>query len=83
MCLFILIRVERVEKSKLVQDMEPVAIPKHVKDDLDATLKSNVDSQFLGGVGQLQWLQSQANPLLSICHLSCKAGQLLPTVMIS
>ena len=43
--------------SKFVQEMEPVAVPKLVKDDLD--------SQFRGGVGQLQWLQLQGNPLLS------------------
>ena len=51
--------------SKFVQKMEPVAVPKHVKDDLDAPLEANVHSQFRGGVGQLQWLQLQGNPLLS------------------
>ena len=45
--------------------MEPVAVPKHVKDDLDAPLETSVHSQFRGGVGQLQWLQLQGNPLLS------------------
>ena len=50
--------------SKFAQEMEPVADPKHVKDDLDAPLEANVHSQFRGGVGQLQWLQLQGNPLL-------------------
>ena len=39
--------------------------PKHVKDDLDAPLEDSVHFQFRGGVGQLQWLQLQGNPLLS------------------
>ena len=55
----------KISMSKFVQDMEPVAIPKHVKDDLDAPLEANVHSKFRGGVGQLQWLQLQGNPLLS------------------
>ena len=45
--------------------MEPVTVPKHVKHDLDAPLEANVHTQFRGGVGQLQWLQLQGNPLLS------------------
>ena len=52
--------------SKFLQEMESVAVPKHVKDDLDAPLEANVHSQFRGGVGQLQWLQLQGNPLLRI-----------------
>ena len=55
----------KISMSKFVQEMEPVAVPKHVKDDLDAPLEANVHSQFRGGVGQLQWLQLQGNPLLS------------------
>ena len=51
----------KISTSKFVQDMEPVAVPKH----LDAPLEANVHSQFRGGVGQLQWLQLQGNPLLS------------------
>ena len=51
--------------SKFVQEMEPVAVPKHVKDDLDAPVETSVHSQFRGGVGQLQWLQLQGNSLLS------------------
>ena len=54
----------KISMSKFAQEMEPVAVPKHVKDDLDATLEANVHSQFRGGVGQLQWLQLQGNPLL-------------------
>ena len=50
--------------SKFAQEMEPVAVPKHAKDDLEAPLEANVHSQFRGGVGQLQWLQLQGNPLL-------------------
>ena len=55
----------KISMSKFVQKMEPVAVPKHVRDDLDAPLEANVHSQFRGGVGQLQWLQLQGNPLLS------------------
>ena len=54
----------RIPMSKSVQEMEPVGVPKHVKDDLDAPLEASVHSQFRGGVGQLQWLQLQGNPLL-------------------
>ena len=45
--------------------MVPVAVPKHVEDDLDAPLEADVHSQFRGGVSQLQWLQLQGNPLRS------------------
>ena len=55
----------KISMSKFAQEMEPVAVPIHVKDDMDAPLKENVDSQFRGSVGQLQWLQLQGNPLLS------------------
>ena len=55
----------KISMSKFVPEMEPVAVPKHVKDDLDAPLETSVHSQFRGGVGQLQWLQLQGNPLLS------------------
>ena len=48
-------------------EMEPVAVPKHVKDDLDAPLEPSVHSQFRAGVGQLQWLQLQGNPPV-VCH---------------
>ena len=55
----------KISMSKFVQEIQPVSVPKHVKDDLDAPLEANVLSQFRGGVGQLQWLQLQGNPLLS------------------
>ena len=55
----------KISMSKFVQEMEPVAFPKRVKDDLDAPLEANVHSQFRGGVGQLQWLQLKGNPLQS------------------
>ena len=55
----------RSPSQKFVQGMEPVAVPKHAKDDLDAPLEATVHSQFRGGVGQLRWLQLQGNPLLS------------------
>ena len=54
-----------ISMSKFFQEMEPVDVPKHVTDDLDAPLEANVHSPFRGGVGQLQWLQLQSNPLLS------------------
>ena len=44
----------KISMSEFVQEMEPVAVPKHVKDDLDAPLETSVHSQFRGGVGQLQ-----------------------------
>ena len=44
---------------------KPVAVPKHVKDDLDDPLEAHVHTQFRGGLGQLQWFQLQGNPLLS------------------
>ena len=50
--------------SKFAQEMEPVPVPKHAKDDLEAPLEANVHSQLRGGVGQLQWLQLQGNALL-------------------
>ena len=55
----------KISMSKFVQEMEPVAVSRHVKDDLGAPLEGNVHSQFRGGVGQLQWLQLPGNPLLS------------------
>ena len=47
----------KISMSKFVQEMEPVSVPEHVKDDLDAPLQANVHS--------LQRLQMQGNPLLS------------------
>ena len=55
----------KISVSKFVEEMEPVAVPKHVKDDVDAPLETSVHTQFRGGVDQLQWLQLQGNPLLS------------------
>ena len=55
----------KITMSKFAQEMEPVAVPKHVKDDMHAPLEANVHSQFRGGVGQLQWLRLQGNQLLS------------------
>ena len=54
-----------ISMSKFAQEMDPVSVPKHVKDDLDAPLEANVHSQFRAGVGQLQWWQMQGDPLLS------------------
>ena len=34
----------KISMSKFVQEMEPVAVPKHVEDDLDAPLEANVHS---------------------------------------
>ena len=72
----------KISMSKFVQEMEPVSVPKHVKDDLDAPLEANVHSQIRGGVGQLQWLQLQ----IYVCRLpleSCRADLRLPMFMIS
>ena len=72
-----------ISMSKFAQEMEPVTVPKHVKDDLDAPLESTVHTQFRGCVGQLQWCSCKE---IHSCRLpleSCKAGLRLPTVMIS
>ena len=37
-------KIHQDSMSKFVQEMEPVAVPKHVKDDLDAPLEANVHS---------------------------------------
>ena len=57
-----------ISMSKFVQDMEPVAVPKHIREDLDAPLEANVDS--------ISWR-------CQLPLESCKASQRLPTVMIS
>ena len=44
----------KVSISKYAQEMEPVAVTKHVQDHLDAPLEANAHCQFRGGVGQLQ-----------------------------
>ena len=41
----------KISMSKFVQDMEPIAVPKHVKDDLVAPLEASVHSKFRGRVG--------------------------------
>ena len=46
--------------SKFAQEIEPVAVPKHVKDDLNAPLEANVHSQFR--------LQLQKKPTPVVCH---------------
>ena len=51
--------------SKLVQEMEPIAVPKHVKDDLDASLKQAYTLNFVEVSVRPQWLPLQGNPLLS------------------
>ena len=73
----------KIFMSVFVHDMKAVAVFKHVKDDLDAPLEANVNSQCRGGVGQLQWVQMQGNPFLLFATESCKAGHRLPVVMIS
>ena len=45
----------KISMSKFVQEMEPAAVPKHVKDDSDAPMEASVHSQFRGGFGQLQF----------------------------
>ena len=59
----------KISMLKFVQKMEPVSVPKHVKDDVDAPLEANVHSQFRSGVGLLQWLQMQRNPILSFANI--------------
>ena len=64
----------KISMSKFVHDMEPVPVPKHVKDDLVAPLKANVHSQFRGGVGQLQWLHLQGNLSLATGILQSRSA---------
>ena len=66
---------------KFAQVMEPVAVPKHAKDDLDAPLQANVHSQFR--VGQLQLLQLQGNPLLTVATGTLQSRSANPMVVIS
>ena len=68
----------KISMSKFVQELEPVAVPRHAKDDLDAPLEANVHTQFRGGVGQLQWLQLQRNPLLSFATGSLQSRSAAP-----
>ena len=71
----------KISMSKFVQYLEPIAVPKHVKD--DAPLEAHVHSQFRGGVGQLQLLQMQGI-LCCRSHLeSCRVDQPRPMAMIS
>ena len=55
----------KISMSMFSQEMEPVAVPKHAKDDLDAPLEGKRTLSISWCVGQLQWLQLQGNPLLS------------------
>ena len=50
----------KISVSKFAQEIEPVAVPKHVKDDLNAPLEANVHSQFR--------LQLQKKPTPVVCH---------------
>ena len=74
----------KISMTKFVQEVEPVAVPKHVKDDLDAPLEANVQSQFRGGIGQHQWFQLQRNPFLSFATGILQSKSLpLAMIMIS
>ena len=74
----------KISMSKFVQEMEPVAVPKHVKDDLDAPLETSVPLS-------ISWRCRSASVVavarkIHSCRLpleSCRAGPQLPTVMIS
>ena len=71
-----------ISMSKFVQEMEPVAVPKHVKDDLDVPLEANVHTQFRGLVS----FNGCSCKEIHTCRLlleSCRAGLRLPRVMIS
>ena len=52
--------------SKFAQEMEPVAVPKHVKDDLDAPLEANVHSQFRGLSASVVAVARKFTPV--VCH---------------
>ncbi len=51
--------------SQCVDAMEPVTTPKEVHGNLDESLNPHLHSQCRGGVGQLQRLQTQGNPLIA------------------
>ena len=56
----------KISMSKFVQDMEPIAVPKHVKDDLDAPVEAREVSVSFSGCSRREIL---------CCHLpleSCK-----------
>ena len=55
----------RVSMGQYVDAMETVAIPKEVRAEPDTPLSPMLHSQYRGGVGQLQWLQMQGNPIIA------------------
>ena len=72
----------KISISKFVQEMEPIAVLNHVKDDLEAPLAANVHSQFRGSVS----FSGCSCKEIHSCRLPlepCKAGPRLPKVMIS
>ena len=48
-----------------MDELELANIPKEVRNDPGTELPPRLHSQYRGGVGQLQWLQMQGNPLVS------------------
>ena len=51
--------------AQYVDVMTTIAIPKEMRENLDELLSPNRQSQYRGGIGQLQWLQMQGNPLIA------------------
>ena len=58
-------RAIRISMEPYVDSLMPMTIPADLRKDLDAIVSPQVHSQYRGGVGQLQWLQMQGNPMLA------------------
>ena len=58
----------KISRSKFTQEMEPVAVPKHVKDDLDEPLEANVHTQFHGGCRSASVVAIARKSAPVVCH---------------
>ena len=63
----------KISMSKSAQDMEPIAVPKHVKDDLDAPMESNAHSQFRGSCIRTGILRCRLRATEALCVNGCKS----------
>ena len=68
---------------KFVQEMEPVAVPKHVKDDVDAPLEAMYTLNFVEVLVSFNGCSCKEIHSCGLPLESCKASLRLPTVMIS
>ena len=56
-------RVIRVSMEPYVDSLVPMAVSTEMRKDLDAIVSPQTHTQYRGGIGQLQWLQMQGNPM--------------------